>query len=73
MCRVRRIVRLVNSVQKDKQPRFKILFEEERYVVIIEERTDYCLLITAYYLDADHSLRKLLKEYDRACKQEAPQ
>ena len=59
--------------RRTNSPRFKILFEEERYVVIIEERSDYCLLITAYYLDADHSLRKLLKEYDRACKQEAPQ
>lgn len=47
--------------------RFFFLFEEERYVVIIEERDEYYLLITAYYVDYDHSLRKLLKEYDKYC------
>lgn len=58
---------------KTKRPRVKILLEDERYVVIVELRERYCLLITAYYLDQNHSLRKLLKEYEKVKhKQEAP-
>ncbi len=55
-----------------KSPRFKILFEEERYVVIVEQREKYCLLITAYYIDQEHRLEKMLKEYEKVKKQEAP-
>ena len=49
-----------------KKTRIKILLEEERYVVILEKRETYVLLITAYYLDQDHQLRKLLKEFQKA-------
>lgn len=49
---------------KTKSPRVKILLEEERYVVIVEVRKEYCLLITAFYIDQDHRLRKLRGEYD---------
>jgi hypothetical protein len=52
--------------------RIYLLLEEERYIVIIERRETYCLLITAYYLDYDHSLRKLLAKYDAYIKQNAP-
>lgn len=58
---------------KSKKPRYKILLEEERYVVIVEERDNYCLLITAYYIEHDSMLRKLRNEYQKASlKQEAP-
>jgi len=43
--------------------RVYLLLEEERYVVILEKRESFILLITAYYVDQDHSLRKLLKKY----------
>ena len=52
--------------------RIYLFLEEERYIVIIERRETYCLLITAYYLDYDHSLRKLLAKYDVYIKQNAP-
>ena len=45
--------------------RVHLLFEEERYTVVLEPRRDYCLLITAFYLDYDHSLRKQLNQYNR--------
>lgn len=45
--------------------RIYLLFEKEMYVVILERRPDYILLITAYYLDYPHSLRKLLKRYNQ--------
>lgn len=45
--------------------RVHLLLEEERYIVILEPRKDYCLLITAFYLSYDHSLRKQLKHYEQ--------
>lgn len=45
--------------------RVHILLEEERYLVILENRNTYYLLITAFYLDQNHSLRKQLKKYEQ--------
>lgn len=44
--------------------RVHILFEEERYMVVVERRAQYSLLITAFYFEEDHSLRKKLKKYN---------
>lgn len=44
--------------------RVNFLFEEERYLVVLEKRESYCLLITAYYLDYENTLRKHLKKYE---------
>lgn len=44
--------------------RVHLLFEEERYIVILEPREKYCLLITAFYIEFDHSLNKQLKNYE---------
>ena len=44
--------------------RVHMLLEEERYMVVIERRGSYCLLITAFYFDQDHKLKKKLKHYD---------
>lgn len=43
--------------------RIHFLLEKERYLVVLEERESYCLLITAFYIQEDHTLRKKLKEY----------
>lgn len=43
--------------------RVHLLSEEEKYLVVLEKRTGYYLLITAFYYDRDHSLRKALKRY----------
>ena len=45
--------------------RVHFLFEEERYLVIIEKRKDYNLLITAYYLEYDNALEKQMKHYNQ--------
>lgn len=45
------------------KPRVHILLEEEKYMVVVEKREKYCLLITAFYFDQDHKLRKKLKKY----------
>ena len=44
--------------------RVHILLEEERYMVVVEPRDSYCLLITAFYFEHDHSLRKKLQHYE---------
>lgn len=45
--------------------RVHFLFEDERYLVVLEKRTEYCLLITAYYIDYDHTLRKLMAKFNQ--------
>ena len=44
--------------------RVHILLEEENYMVIVERRETYNLLITAYYFDYPHALEKQLKKYE---------
>lgn len=46
--------------------RIHILSEKERYIVVIEKRESYYLLITAHYLEQDHTIRKKLKRYNKA-------
>jgi len=43
--------------------RIHLLFEEERYIVVLERRDNYVLLITAFYIEQDHTLEKKVKEY----------
>ena len=43
--------------------RVHMLLEEERYLVVIERRNSYCLLVTAFYIEHDHTMRRKLKEY----------
>ena len=45
--------------------RIKILLYEEKYLVILEKRKDYYLLITAYYVDQKHRLEALVNEYNK--------
>jgi hypothetical protein len=42
-----------------------LLLEEERYMVVLERREGYYLLITAFYFDYNHALRKQLKHYEQ--------
>ena len=39
------------------------VWEEEKYMVVIEKRKTYCLLITAFYIEREHTLQKKLKKY----------
>lgn len=43
--------------------RIHILFECERYLVVIERRQSYFLLITAFYFEREHEFQKRIKEY----------
>lgn len=43
--------------------RIHLLLEEERYMVVLEKRDGYYLLITAFYLDYENALAKQLKHY----------
>ncbi len=45
--------------------RIHLLFEEERYIVVLERRENYVLLITAFYIEQDHTLEKKVKEYQQ--------
>ena len=42
-----------------------MLLEEERYMVVVERRDSYCLLVTAFYFEQDYSLRKKLQHYEQ--------
>lgn len=44
--------------------RVHLLLEEERYIVVLEKREKYCLLVTAFYIEHDHTLDKKLKKYE---------
>ncbi|CDE23026.1 phage P1-related protein [Amedibacillus dolichus CAG:375] len=44
--------------------RVHILFEDERYVVVLDNRKTYYVVVTAYYIDQTHTLNKLLKRYN---------
>ena len=55
-------VKVWNEPYKSKT-RVHLLLEEERYIVVLEKRENYYLLITAFYLDYDHALKKQLQHY----------
>lgn len=48
--------------------RIYILFENFRYIVILEEREEYVLFITAFYIEHEHQLKKQLKKYEKYIK-----
>ena len=45
--------------------RTHILLEEERFIVVVEQRKSYVLLVTAFYIEMDHTLQKKLKHYEK--------
>ena len=57
-------VRVWSEPYKSRE-RVHLLLEEERYLVILEKRSGYYLLITAFYLNYDNSLKKQLKHYEQ--------
>ena len=48
--------------------RHHILCEELCFMVVVAERDRYCLLITAFYFEHEHSLKKKLKKYEEFIK-----
>lgn len=49
-----------------KHSRIKFLLSEESYIVIIERRKNWFILVTAYYIDQDHTMAKLEHEYNQS-------
>ena len=49
--------------RKGKRIRTLFLLEEERFLVVIENKKNWYVLVTSYYISEDHRLNKLNKEY----------
>jgi len=49
--------------RKNKE-RILILHEQEKYLVVLEDRKEYILPWTAYYIEYKNKIRRLLKEYE---------
>ncbi|SQG84097.1 Uncharacterised protein [Streptococcus uberis] len=47
--------------------RIHILNPLDRFMIVLEDRKSYYLLITAYHIEYDNTLKKKLKEYDNYC------
>lgn len=60
------------SEQVKNDLRHHILCEELRFMVVVAERENYCLLITAFYFEYDHSLEKKLRKYQEYKTKNAP-
>ncbi|GHT43555.1 hypothetical protein FACS189438_0990 [Bacteroidia bacterium] len=50
--------------------RILILHEEEKYLVVLEDRKDYILPWTAYLIEHESRLKRLVKEYEEYKKTE---
>lgn len=59
---------LIWAEHKHGKDRVYILIQPERYLVVLEphQGKGYCMLVTAYYVDREHSYTKLLKQYKKA-------
>jgi len=53
------------KTKRGSDDRILILFEERRYLVVLTERRGYLLPWTAYYIERNHRLRKLIREHER--------
>jgi hypothetical protein len=55
---------LIWKNKRGKDERIVLFNESENYIVILTDRTEYYMFITAYYIETDHRKRSLLKEYE---------
>lgn len=55
-----------------KNIRAYFLFKDVKFLVIIEKRREYNLLITGYYIDYENAMRKYIKKYEQYKKQKTP-
>src|SRR3989339_736182 len=54
---------LIWKNKRGKDERVLLLNEAENYIVILTDRGEYFMLITAYYVETKHRKEKLVKEY----------
>lgn len=52
--------------------RSNLLYKSERFLVVIEQRKNYCLLITSYFLNEEDSYNRKLRQYAKYQKQKTP-
>lgn len=55
---------LIWKNKRGKEERIVLFDEAENYIVILTDRTDYYLFITAYFVETEHRKRSLIKEYE---------
>ena len=47
--------------------RVKMFLEEEQYLLVLEQRSSYYLLITAYEVNEEHSLKRIKRDAEKKC------
>lgn len=55
---------LIWKNKRGKDERILLFNENENYIVVLTERKEFFLFITAYYVETEHRKRSLLKEYE---------
>ena len=55
-----------------KNIRVYLLFKDVKFSDIIEKRENYNLLITGYYIEYEHTMKKYIKKYEQYKKQKTP-
>ena len=58
--------------KRTSKSRYVITRPEFDYIVVVEQRSNYALLITAYYAEYEHRRRKLKREHDDFWQQQGP-
>lgn len=58
--------------KRTSKPRYVITRPEFDYVVVVEERASYAILVTAYYAEHEHRRAKLRREHDGYWQEQEP-
>lgn len=45
--------------------RLHLLNDKDRFLIVLEVRRNYILLVTSFYIEYDHTLAKKIKDYER--------
>ena len=67
-CKLCNGIKIWRELYKNNNYRIYFLFQDEMFLVIIEERGKYYLLITAIYIDYKYKLNEYLRKYEDAVK-----
>ena len=62
-------IRIYNKkikIWKERKNRIHILFEDEYYIIVLDERKNYYVVVTAYFIETEHNLQNLLRRYEKA-------
>lgn len=54
------------EVNKNGKTRIQLFNEKERYLIILEDRDEYLLLITAFYIHEEYYLRNTMRRSERS-------